>query len=1003
MSALPTGTVTFLFTDVEGSSRLWEQYPEAMKAALARHDELLREAVEAHHGWVVKTTGDGVHAAFGSARDAVQAAIVAQQQLAMTKWEFSEPLRVRMGVHTGETESRDGDYFGSAVNRAARLMSVAHGGQVVASATSATLVEAAGFDLVDLGEHRLAGLSRAERVWQVCAPGLAREFPPLRSPDALRHNLPMQLSPLFGRRREIADVVDRLAGERLVTLTGSGGVGKTRLALAVGAEVLAAFPGGVWFVELASASGAGAVGRATLSALGKTETPGVAPAEVAAVELGDTHRSLVMLDNCEHLVGECAGFVSTVLQRNPAVSVLATSREQLGVDGEIAWRVPSLSSPPIDELPTVGALAGYDAVSLFVDRARRARSAFVVNDANAPAVAQICQRLDGIPLAVELAAARCRHLSAEQIAAELDDRFRLLTGGPRVALPRQQTLAASVEWSFDLLDEVERRVLRRLGVFAGAFSLDGAEAIAAAIGDVNPIVVFDTIGDLVDKSLVLAEESDHAAHYRLLETIRAFAVNRAREAGELDELRDAHAAWWSERVDALGVTGPTDDVIATVDVHHEDLITALSWAADRDIELGLRLLWPLARAFQGTGRAGDAMSACDQLLSPEVENRFPTLWLRAATSAAIPILSFRGPHAFTELLARCESRAIELNDHYQLALSRWLRGMSLNTTRELARQADQHHQPYALALATVRLAIDTPLDEPSSALDALHRADDMATSYDSQYIRHYAQVAHAHHGLVFGDLSVALAVGQQLLTTTTRPMQDNGFWYVALAGLLLRDDNAVNVALDAAQRGLARQVPGAIEQVNVATYILDLLRGDQREPRPKTTIDDPWLGPRDRVDRGDLTAARSAIKSLDAGGATRQAMARAVSGLVDHSENHWRDALQLADQHGLRLIAVDALEGVAAAAAASNNFTEALQLLAAADRLRGETGYQWRFPGEQRTYDQTRRAARDSLGQAAAKTWQQGRMFTWHEAAEYAQRARDERGRPHRPQVSDID
>ena len=263
----------------------------------------------------------------------------------------------------------------------------------------------------------------------------AAEFPPLLSLDAFRHNLPVQLSPLIGRRREIADVVALIGSERLVTLTGAGGVGKTRLALAVGAEVVAAFPGGIWFVELAPAGGPGVVGRAALKAMGATETPGVAPAEVAAVGLGDRERVLVILDNCEHLVEECADFVSTVLQRNPAVTVLATSREQLGVTGEIAWRVPSLSSPPTDEVPPVEAMSQYDAVTLFVDRARRARPTFVVNDVNAPAIAQICHRLDGIPLAVELAAARCRHLSTEQIAVELDDRFHLLTGGPRWCCP----------------------------------------------------------------------------------------------------------------------------------------------------------------------------------------------------------------------------------------------------------------------------------------------------------------------------------------------------------------------------------------------------------------------------------------------------------------------------------------------------------------------------------------------------------------------------------------
>ena len=410
----------------------------------------------------------------------------------------------------------------------------------------------------------------------------AREFPPLLSLDAFRHNLPVQLSPLIGRRREIADVVGLIGSERLVTLTGAGGVGKTRLALAVGAEVVAAFPGGIWFVELAPADGPGVVGRAALKAMGATETPGVAPAEVAAVGLGDRERVLVILDNCEHLVEECADFVSTVLQRNPAATVLATSREQLGVTGEIAWRVPSLSSPPTDAVPPVEAMSQYDAVTLFVDRARRARPTFVVNDVNAPAIAQICHRLDGIPLAVELAAARCRHLSTEQIAVELDDRFHLLTGGPRVVLPRQQTLAASVEWSYDLLDDVECRVLRRLGVFAGrvlarssrGHRLGGRrrEPDHGVRHDQSPrrqeLGVVRRVGRLRRLgSLPFAADDP------------AFAVNRARDADELAGLRTAHATWWSEHVEALRVTGPTDDVIAMVDANHDDLIAALSWAA----------------------------------------------------------------------------------------------------------------------------------------------------------------------------------------------------------------------------------------------------------------------------------------------------------------------------------------------------------------------------------------------------------------------------------------
>ena len=718
---LPTGTVTFLMTDIEGSTRAWQRRPGALTVAVPRHYELLDEAIASHGGVrpVEQGEGDSVVAAFSRATDAVAAAVAAQRALDVEPWPDGARLKVRMALHTGDAQLRDeGNYFGMAVIRCARLRSCAHGGQVLLSDVTAALVvdevpEGAG--LVDLGRHRLKDLGRPERVWQLTHPDLQVEFPPLASLDSFRQNLPLQLSPLIGRREEIAELVRMLGDERVLTLTGSAGVGKTRLALAVGAELVASFPGGVWFVELAAARAAGAVGRATLKALGLPETPGVSPADVAAVELGENGRSLVILDNCEHLIAECAAFVATVLAGSPTVSVLATSREQLGVAGEVAWRVPSLPSPPRDGMLPVEALSQYDAVNLFVDRARRARPSFTVNESNAAAIAQVCHRLDGIPLAVELAAARCRHLSSERIAAELDDRFRLLTGGSRMVMPRQQTLVASVEWSYDLLDDGERRVLRRLGVFAGPFSLSTAEAVVAASGDVDQITVFDSISRLSDKSLVLVDDPDNPTPYRLLETIRAFAIQRARDAGELTALRDTHAAWWCARLEGLGITGPDDDAVALVDTHHDDLVAALTWAADRDPELGLRLLWPLAHAFQGTGRAGDAMAAFDTLLAPTVEQQHPEHWLRAAISATIPVLGFRGPEAFGDLLTRCEARAVELDDPYGQAIARWLMNMTLATDRELIAQARQHDQPYALALATIRLAMDAALDEPDTA------------------------------------------------------------------------------------------------------------------------------------------------------------------------------------------------------------------------------------------------------------------------------------------------
>jgi predicted ATPase/class 3 adenylate cyclase/DNA-binding CsgD family transcriptional regulator len=1006
---LPTGTVTFLMTDIEGSTRAWVSQPEALAAAIPRHYEILDDAISSHGGVrpVEQGEGDSIVAAFSRASDAIAAAVEAQRLLEAEPWDGDVRLAVRMAIHTGEAQLRDeGNYFGLAVIRCARLRSCGHGGQVLVSDVTAGLVADGlrdGATLLDLGRHRLKDLGRPERVWQLVHPELPTEFPPLVSLDAFVHNLPLQLSPLIGRGCEITELATLLNSERLVTLTGSGGVGKTRLALAVGAEVVGAFSSGVWFVELAAASGSGSAGRATLKALGAIETPRVAPAEIAAVELGSAARSLVILDNCEHILDDCAEFATTVLRTNPAVSILATSREPLGLDGEVAWRVPSLPAPPKDREPLpVGALSQYDAVTLFVDRARRARPSFTANDGNADAIAQVCQRLDGIPLAVELAAARCRHLGVERIAAELDDRFRLLTGGSRMVMPRQQTLAASVEWSFDLLDEIERRVLRRLGVFTGPFSLEAAEAVVSAVGDVDAVEVFDTISRLVDKSLVITEDAADADRYRLLETIRAFAINRARDAGELLALGDIHAAWWSERLEALRVTGPTDDVIVLVDTNHEDLVAALSWASERDTELGLRLLWPLARAYQGTGRAGDALAAIDTLLAPEVEEQYPAAWLRGAVSASVPMMSFRGPQAFVELLARCETTALSVGDEYRLAITRWLMDMSIASGLELKQQAERHREPYAFALATVRYAIDAVLDQPQAARQALHDADAVAASYRSRYIVDFATTAHGAQELVFGDVAVVVDAGHRLVGAPTRPMQENGYWLLVEGGLLQRDEDAIRTALDAAKHAAVRKVPGSGPRTEIARSFLALLAGgaierqalsDDAQEELHLGLGD-WLVGRDHVDRGDDEAARGVASSLREGGATRRAMAHALHGLIEASEDEWHRALRLADEHGLRLIAVDTLEALGAGAADADSSVEALRLLGAADRLRQETGYLWRFPGEQRRFDAAVRAARDDRGDAGDGAWEEGHNLDWHEAVTYAERARGERARP---------
>ena len=542
MAQLPSGTVTFLFTGVEGSTRLWQEHPEAMKAALARHDELLREAVAANDGRVVKTTGDGVHAVFGTAQDAVRTAVFAQRALAEESWDGAVELRVRMGVHSGEAELRDGDYYGSVVNRAARLMGAAHGGQVLVSGVTTELVVdglAGDVELWSLGEHRLRDLAAPISVFQVTAPGLAREFPPLESLDAFPGNLPVQLSSFVGREREVVAVAGLVRENRLVTLTGVGGVGKTRLALQVAGEVLPSFPDGVWLVELAKVRDRAAVAEAVAAALGVPIRPEVAVSETLTRFLR-AKRLLLVLDNCEHLLDTAADLVRTLESACPGLVVLATSREGLGIGGERVVAVPSLGE--------------VDAELLFVGRAEAVKHGFALSDANVGAVREVCRRLDGIPLAIELAAARASVLSPAQIAARLDRRFALLAGGQRGAMERHATLRAAIDWSYDLLDPAEQLMLARLAVFAGGCTLDAAEAVCAG-GPIEPAHVIDLLSTLVARSLVTVDIRDaEETWYRLLETIREYAEEHLDPDDHLrTRARHAHhyAAWLPVAVEQL--------------------------------------------------------------------------------------------------------------------------------------------------------------------------------------------------------------------------------------------------------------------------------------------------------------------------------------------------------------------------------------------------------------------------------------------------------------------
>jgi predicted ATPase/class 3 adenylate cyclase len=554
---IPTGTVTLLFTDIEGSTRLWEAEPDRMAEALQRHDEIVRAAIGRADGYVFKTVGDAFCAAFWTAQAALDAALTAQRGLAAEDWPTSRPVLVRMALHSGVCEERDDDYFGPVVNRAARLEAIAHGGQVLVSgATAELLMESLpfGVGLQDLGHHRLKDLGRPEQVYQVEADYLPASFPPLTSLDnpELPNNLPSLLSAFIGRDHELEEVRSLARSSRLLTLTGAGGSGKTRLALQAAAELIDGAADGVWLVELAPVTSGDKVPLAISAVLRLAAQIGDS-AEEALTELLVCQDLLVLLDNCEHVIDAVAKFCDAAIRHCPRIRFIATSREPLGIDGERVYRVPSLSLPPADA-ESAADLTDFDAVRLFIDRARTHDPGFVLGEPTAALVGTICRRLDGIPLALELAAARLSSMSLQQICERLDQRFRLLTGGSRSAMPRQQTLRATVDWSFSLLSGPERETLARLSVFRGGFELEGAEDVCSSDA-VDALDVMDLVHSLVGKSLVVAERTASAVRYRMLETIRQYSADELLSlAGDAEVLRvrDRHAEYYLQLAETAG-------------------------------------------------------------------------------------------------------------------------------------------------------------------------------------------------------------------------------------------------------------------------------------------------------------------------------------------------------------------------------------------------------------------------------------------------------------------
>ena len=639
--------MTFLFTDIEGSTTLLQRSgQDAYARALAEHHALIRSSLSAHDGTELTMMGDGFFAAFSSPRACAAAVVAMQQALQSHSWPGDgAPLRVRMGVHTGEAEQTAAGPVGLDVHRAARIGAVAHGGQILLSETAAALVRDSlpdGATLTDLGWHRLKDLGRPERIFQLTAPGLPSQFPALRSlgNPALLNNLPAELSTFVGRAAELKEVRALVESSRLVTLTGAGGSGKTRLGLQAAAELLDGTGDGVWLVELASVTEAGSVPSSIAAVLGVAAQPGRPMLDTLADALAP-QRMLIVLDNCEHLVEACARTADAILRRCPAVHLLVTSREPLGIGGETIYRVPPLSLPAEDDVGN-GPAELSDAVALFVDRARQQGVSLTADGSSGPLIASICRRLDGMPLAIELAAARLRSLSLPDLRDRLDQRFRLLIGGSRAALARQQTLLATVAWSYSLLDQAEQQLLRRLAVFPESFDLAGAEAVGGIAG-VDRLDVVDLLGSLVNKSLVGTEQGPENLRYRLLETIRQFADERLAEAGEAAAVSAAHCEYFVSVAERAGprLTGPDQGLwFAMLDAERANLWRAAEYAAGVPDGTGRVLrLGALLRRYWTSRAAAEELA---ELILPVLEQPEAHADHRLFVDAAITVIDAAG-------------------------------------------------------------------------------------------------------------------------------------------------------------------------------------------------------------------------------------------------------------------------------------------------------------------------------------------------------------------------
>jgi predicted ATPase/class 3 adenylate cyclase len=772
MPATTGRTATYLLTDIEGSTRLWEADGPAMATALAAHDGLLRASVEAAGGSVLKGTGDGLLATFDRPEWAIAAALEGQRALDEHDWSGIGPIRVRMAIYSGGVEVRDGDLFGPVLNRVARLLAIGHGGQVLVSGVTATMVDSGlppTASLIDLGEHRLRDLAHAEHVFQLAAPGLSRDFPALRSAAEQPTNLPIPVTSFVGRERELHDVRRLLGAGRLVTLVGVGGTGKTRLMLQATTEDVEQHADGVWLVELAPVRDPALVVQEVASALGVREQPGLPPIAVVTDYLR-AKDLLLLLDNCEHLIAAAADLAQGLLAGCPNLTILATSREPLGDAGETIYPVPSLALPgPIDRhevddgrhATQLAEAAASEAVRLFVDRATATVPSFVLDPGAIPSVVDICQRLDGIPLAIELAAARVNVLSVEEIAQGLGDRFRLLTGGRRTAVPRQQTLQALIDWSWDLLDESDQRLLRRLSVFAGHWTLEAATQVtmdARAEGEAESadlptvtadarLATLDGLSRLADRSMIVVERAE-TTRYRMLETIRQYARDRLVGADEASALQTRHLAHYAAIAGeaAAALRGPDEAAwLRRLDPEVDNLRAALDWAFESDPDAALSMSRAMLEYWRSRSVGAEALDwvhravrLAGSLPEPPPDARLEREILVARTLAAAALASAtwgdpvaaRGWADRAVALARSSGDAVVLLDALNAqSLARLFSGDDRDPVRaagEVIALGEQLGDWSSVAFAASGLAMHHAPSDTAASMGWLERATEAA-------------------------------------------------------------------------------------------------------------------------------------------------------------------------------------------------------------------------------------------------------------------------------------